>query len=122
MPTAIFDAYTDPKLVPKWMLGPEGWTMPVCEIDLRIDGTWHFVWRKTGSAEMKMHGEFRELSRPRRLVSTESWGPPCPDTVNTLVLTTDADQTLMTLTIACATRAARDTVLSAAIPSAGSRP
>src|ERR1700744_4743847 len=42
----IWEAWTNPKHVPQWMLGPEGWTMPVCEIDLRPGGAWHFVWRK----------------------------------------------------------------------------
>jgi uncharacterized protein YndB with AHSA1/START domain len=44
--TLVWEAWTDPAQVPQWMLGPEGWTMPVCEIDLRPGGTWRFVWRQ----------------------------------------------------------------------------
>ncbi len=58
------------------MLGPAGWTMPVCEIDLRAGGAWHFVWRSPDGHEMDMHGEYREVSPPERLVSTESLGRP----------------------------------------------
>lgn len=42
----VFEAWTDPRHVPRWMLGPEGWTMPVCEIDLRPGGAWRYVWRR----------------------------------------------------------------------------
>src|SRR5687768_13172306 len=52
----VFEAWTSPKHVPHWMLGPEGWTMPVCEIDLRPGGEWHFVWRKSNGTEMEMRG------------------------------------------------------------------
>ena len=46
--TLVWDAHTKPEHVSQWMLGPEGWTMPVCEIDLRPGGEWHYVWRKGG--------------------------------------------------------------------------
>ena len=39
----VFEAWTTPKYLPQWMLGPEGWTMPVCEIDLRTGGAWRFA-------------------------------------------------------------------------------
>lgn len=42
----VFDAWTDPRQVPTWLLGPPGWTMPVCEVDLRPGGAWRYVWRK----------------------------------------------------------------------------
>src|SRR5450755_2054991 len=70
----VFETWTNPKHVPQWMLGPAGWTMPVCEIDLRPGGAWHFVWRKSDGAEMSMRGVYQEVVPPERLVSTESWG------------------------------------------------
>ena len=42
----VFDAFTKPELVRQWLLGPDGWTMPVCEIDLRVGGRYGYVWRK----------------------------------------------------------------------------
>lgn len=107
----VFDAWTNPKYVPRWLLGPEGWTMPVCEIDLRPGGSWHYVWRRTDGSEMSMRGSYREVVPPERLVSTESWGPEWPETVNTLVLTESGGQTTITMTIVYPSKQARDAAL-----------
>lgn len=107
----VFDAWTNPSHVPQWLLGPEGWTMPVCEIDLRPGGRWRYVWRKANGTELDMGGSFREIAPPERLVSTESWGPEWPETVNTLVLTESGGQTTITLTIRYPSREARDAAL-----------
>ena len=79
----VFAAWTNPEHLPHWMLGPPGWTMPVCEIDLRPGGEWHFVWRRSDGAEMEMSGVYKEITPPERLVSTESWGGNWPETLNT---------------------------------------
>ncbi|MGH7561039.1 MAG: SRPBCC family protein [Gemmatimonadales bacterium] len=107
----VFDAWTDARYVQQWMLGPEGWTMPVCEIDLRPGGTWRFVWRKTGGSEMAMTGSYREVSPPNRVVWTERWGPEWPETVNTLSLTEAGGRTTITLTVTYPSREARDAAL-----------
>ena len=107
----VFDAWTNPKYVPRWLLGPPGWTMPVCEIDLRPGGTWHYVWRRSDGSEMAMHGSYKEVVPPERLVSTESWGPQWPETVNTLVLAESGGRTTITLTIVYPSREARDAAL-----------
>jgi len=107
----VFDAWTNPKHVPHWMAGPEGWTMPVCEIDLRPGGTWRYVFRKADGAEMPMTGLYREVTPPERLVFTESWGPEWPETVNTLVLTEAGAYTTMVLTMSYPSREARDAAL-----------
>lgn len=73
----VFDAHTKPELVKRWLLGPDGWTMPVCEIDLRVGGKYRYVWRKESTGyEMGMGGEYREIERPERLVSTEKFDDP----------------------------------------------
>ncbi|MGH9367901.1 MAG: SRPBCC domain-containing protein, partial [Thermoanaerobaculia bacterium] len=41
----VFDAHTKPELVKRWLLGPDGWSMPVCEIDLRVGGKYRYLWR-----------------------------------------------------------------------------
>src|ERR1700693_5662552 len=92
----VFEAWTSPEHLPHWMLGPEGWTMPVCEIDLRPGGAWHFVWRGPGGREMGMEGSYREVSSPDRLVSTERWGDPWPETLNTVVFSEDDEGTTIT--------------------------
>jgi uncharacterized protein YndB with AHSA1/START domain len=108
----VFDAWTRPEHVPRWMLGPEGWSMPVCEIDLRPGGGWHFVWRKSDGTEMGMRGQYREVVPPERLVYTESWGPEWPETVNTLVLTEEEGRTAAVLTLLYPTRKDRDAALA----------
>src|SRR5215475_19891 len=93
------------------MLGPEGWTMPVCEIDLRPGGAWHFVWRRADSSELEMRGTYREIVPPERLVSTESWGGDWPETLNTLQLSEEEDKTSITFTVLYPSKEARDTAL-----------
>ena len=107
----VFEAWTNPKYVSSWMLGPEGWTMPVCEIDLRVGGAWHFVWRRSTGTEMEMRGVYREITPPERLVSTESWGGDWPETVNTVVLREENGKTTMTLTILYPSKEARENAL-----------
>ena len=62
----VFDAHTKPELVKRWLLGPDGWSMPVCEIDLRVGGAYRYVWRRdTDGTEMGMGGVYREIVPPR---------------------------------------------------------
>jgi uncharacterized protein YndB with AHSA1/START domain len=107
----VFEAWTNPKYVPHWLLGPEGWTMPVCEIDLRPGGKWRYVWRKSDGAEMEMSGLYREIVPHERIVSTEKWGPEWPETINTVVLAESGGKTTATLTVKYESRAARDAAM-----------
>jgi uncharacterized protein YndB with AHSA1/START domain len=107
----VFDAFTNPRHVPNWLIGPEGWTMPVCEIDLRPGGRWRYVYRKGDGSEMTMQGSYREVAPPERLVSTESWGPEWPETVNTMVLTETEGLTTITITVRYPSKEARDAAL-----------
>lgn len=108
----VYDAYTNPEHLPHWMTGPDGWTMPVCEIDLRPGGTWHFVWRKADGAEMAMTGSYTEVVPLERVVSTEQWGPEWPETLNTVVFSDDAGKTRITTTILYPSKEARDAALA----------
>jgi uncharacterized protein YndB with AHSA1/START domain len=107
----VFDAWTNPQYLPHWLLGPDGWTMPVCEIDLRPGGSWHFVWRHSNGQEMEMRGVHREVQRPGRIVSSESWGPDWPETLNTVVFSELAGKTTVTITLLYASKEARDAAL-----------
>lgn len=106
----VYDMWTNPKHVSQWM-HPEGWSMPVCEMDARPGGKWRYVYRRATGTEMTLHGTVREASPPERFVSTENWGPEWPETVNTLVLTETGGQTVITLTINYPSREARDAAL-----------
>lgn len=107
----VFEAWTNPKHLAGWMLGPEGVTMPVCEIDLRVGGAWHFVWRQPNGAEMSMSGVYKEVVPPQRLVSTETWGGLGPETLNTLVLTEENGKMTITNTKLFPSKEARDGAL-----------
>ncbi len=110
----VFDAWTKPELVRQWLLGPDGWTMPVCEIDLRVGGRYRWVWRreKDGS-QMGISGVYREIVAPERIVNTEkfdeAWYPG--EAVDTLVLVEQGGKTLLTQTMLLESREARDAVL-----------
>jgi uncharacterized protein YndB with AHSA1/START domain len=108
----VWEAWTNPEHVPNWLLGPDGWTMPVCEIDLRPGGGWHFVWRRSDGTEMEMRGEYREVEPPERLVHTESWGGDWPETLNTLILSEEDGKTTMAQTVLYPSKEARDAALA----------
>ncbi len=110
----VFDAHTKPELVKRWLLGPPGWSMPVCEIDLRVGGKYRYVWRHdTNGTEMGMGGVYREIRAPERLVSTErfdeAWYPG--EAVGTLVLVEQGGRTTLTHTMRYESREARDAVI-----------
>jgi uncharacterized protein YndB with AHSA1/START domain len=107
----VFAAWTKPEHVAHWMLGPKGWTMPICEIDLRPGGGWRFVWRRTDGTEMEMRGVYQEIAPPERLISTEAWGGDWPETLNTLLLSEEAGKTTVTNKILYPSREARDAAL-----------
>src|SRR6267378_6313131 len=66
----VYDAHTKPELVRRWLLGPDGWSMPICEMDVRVGGKYRWVWRhNTNGSEMGMCGIFREVTAPAGLVT-----------------------------------------------------
>ena len=108
----VFDAFTKPELVRRWLLGPEGWTMPVCEIDLRVGGSYRYVWHKESTGhQMGMGGVFREVVRPEKLVATEkfddAWYPG--EAVNTTRFDDKGGITKVRLTVLYQSQEARDT-------------
>ena len=109
----VYNAHVDPDLVRQWLLGPGEWSMPVCEIDLRVGGSFRYVWRHPGKDDIEVVGTYRELAPPARIVHTEVFVPDWTEG-ETLVTTTfeeDAGVTTMTMVIAYASRAVRDRVL-----------
>ena len=117
--TLVFDAMSKPEMMKEWFHGPPGWTLVVCEIDLRVGGRYRWVWRNDAGHDMGMGGVYKEVVRPERIVSTEkfdqAWYPG--EAVGTLVLTEDNARTLMTLTVEYESQAARDGVLASPMES-----
>jgi uncharacterized protein YndB with AHSA1/START domain len=109
----VFEAYTKPELVRRWLLGPGDWTMPVCEIDLRVGGRYRFVWRHADGRQMGMGGAYREIVPSERVVSSEVFDEDWTggEAVTTLVLTEKGGRTTAVSTVLYSSRAARDAVL-----------
>lgn len=109
----VFDAYTKPELLKRWLGVHRGWSMAVCEIDLRVGGAYRYVWRGPNGPDMGMRGVFREVARPERIVATEkfdeSWYPG--EAVSTMTLVEHGGRTTLTLTVRYESQAARDAVL-----------
>lgn len=72
----VYKAYTTPALLKRWLVGYPGWTMPVCEMDVRVGGKYRWRWRSDEDGkEFGFHGEYREVSPPARIVNTEYFDP-----------------------------------------------
>lgn len=70
--TLVWDAHTKPELVTKWMLGPPGWSMPVCEMDVRPGGAYKWRWQSDEDGkQFGFHGTFSDVNAPMRLVHEE---------------------------------------------------
>lgn len=106
----VFDAWTNCKHLPHWMTGPEGWTMPKCEVDLRAGGAWCFGWQNSDGRYFEIGGVYREVAVPERLVQTERMGD-MPESTTTLVFEERDGQTLVTQTSVYPSQAIRDMVL-----------
>jgi uncharacterized protein YndB with AHSA1/START domain len=111
----VFEAWTKPDLLKLWLLGPPGWTMVVCEIDLKVGGAYRYVWRRdSNGTQMGMGGIYREVAAPERIVTTEkfdeAWYPG--EAVGTIVLVEQGGRTTLTQTLLYESREARDAVLA----------
>jgi uncharacterized protein YndB with AHSA1/START domain len=116
----VFDACTKPELVQRWLLGPDGWSMPVCEIDLRVGGRYRYVWRRDrDGTDMGMGGVYREIVAPERIVATEVFDDPWypGEAVGTLVLVEQGGKTTLTQTMLYESRETRDAVLKSPMES-----
>lgn len=72
----VYKAYSEPELIRRWMLGPPGWTMPVCEMDARVGGSYRWRWRsEDGTQEFGFFGTFREVDPGIRTVHSETFDP-----------------------------------------------
>jgi uncharacterized protein YndB with AHSA1/START domain len=112
----VIQALSQPELVKRWMLGPPGWSMTVCELDMKPGGTYRHVWRNTDGTEMSMRGVYREVSLPDRIVRTESFefgcAPQSGEQLVTVVLTEKEGKTTLITSILYPSKEARDAVIA----------
>jgi uncharacterized protein YndB with AHSA1/START domain len=110
----VFDAWTKPEHVARWW-DPGRVPLAVCEIDLRPNGAFRFVNQGPSGAAHPFAGTYREVSPPERLVFTVRDMPPGAESLGTLVFTERneaATTTMLTMTIACRSKADRDALLA----------
>lgn len=108
----VWNAFTKPEFLKRWLFGPDGWTMTVCEDDVRVGGAFHWAWSGPGGEVMSMRGVYREVVPPERMVRTESFEFGCEaqagEQLGTLVFQEEAGKTYMTLTVLYPSKEARD--------------
>lgn len=109
----VFEAFTRPELLKRWLGVFGGWSLAVCEIDLRAGGRYRWVWRNVDGSEMGVSGVYREVVPGERIVTTERFDQPWypGEAVGTVVLTEEAGKTTLTQTLLYESREARDGVL-----------
>jgi uncharacterized protein YndB with AHSA1/START domain len=112
----VIEAMTKPELLQRWLLGPPGWAMMVCENELRVGGTFRHVWRETSGTEMCMRGVYREVSLPDRIVRTATFefgcAPQAGEQLETAVLTEQGGKTILSVTVAYPSKEARDATIA----------
>jgi uncharacterized protein YndB with AHSA1/START domain len=91
----VFDAMTKPDLLRRWF-GPRGWSLVVCEVDLKVGGAWRFVLRGPDGTEMGMRGVYREIVPPERIVGTETFDDVPGESLRTAVLVEEGGRTTLT--------------------------
>ena len=109
----VFDAWTKPELLKRWLGVRNGWALAVCEVDLKVGGAYRFVWRGPDGAEMGMGGVYREIVPPERLVATEKFDDPwyAGEALDTMVFVEEGGKTTVTTTVLYESQEVRDAVL-----------
>lgn len=109
----VFEAYTNPELVKQWLGVFGGWSLDVCEIDLRAGGKYRYVWNNTNGSSMAMGGEYRKVARPDLIVATEKFDDPWyeGEAIDTTTFVEKDGKTTLTTTTLYASKEIRDNVL-----------
>lgn len=110
----VWAAHHDAETMKRWLLGPDGWTMPVCELAGAVGETYRYEWEsKDGAQRFGFTGELLESSAPHRAVTTEAMiGMEDVATTNEMTLTAVDGGTLLSILITYPTTELRDQVLA----------
>src|SRR3954453_4798858 len=106
----VFDAFTRPELLKRWF-GPRGWSLAVCEVDLRVGGGFRFVLQGPDGMQMGMRGVYKELNPPDGSVHTETFDDYPGASQVTTVLTERDGKTTFTATVRYESQEIRDAVI-----------
>jgi uncharacterized protein YndB with AHSA1/START domain len=109
----VYDAYTKPELLTRWLGVFGGWSLAVCEIDLKVGGRYRWVWRRSTGTEMGVRGVYLEVVPSERIVSTEQFDDPWyeGEGIVTVAFVEHGTQTTLTQTMRYASKDVRDAVL-----------
>lgn len=109
----VWRAHHEPALMKRWLLGPDGWTMPVCEVATTVGGRYRYEWENAAQGQrFGFEGELLERVPPYRAVTTEQMiGVAGPGTRNELTLSALPEGTLMALVITYPSKEVRDMIL-----------
>ena len=109
----VFDAYTKPELLKRWLGVQNGWSLEVCEIDLRVGGTYRYVWRGPDREEMAMGGVFREIVPYERISANEKFDVAWyeGECLETVTFVEQDGKTTLTMTLLYDSKEVRDSVL-----------
>jgi uncharacterized protein YndB with AHSA1/START domain len=112
-PEEVYRAHVEPALLQQWMLGPEGWTMPVCITEPRPGGKIRYEWSNGKGGGFYLTGEFIELDPPRRIVHVERMHMPDPTPANRVetTFTAEGHGTLMVMRMSLPDAATRKAML-----------
>ena len=106
----VFDAFSKPELLKLWF-GPRGWSLAVCEVDLKVGGGFRFVLRGPDGKQMGMRGGYREIVPPERSVHMESFDDYPGESQVTAVFVEQGGKTTLTATVLYPSREVRDAVI-----------
>ena len=106
----VFDAFSKPELLKRWF-GPRGWSLVVCDVDLRVGGGFRFVMRGPDGKEMGMRGVYREIVAPERSVHMESFDDYPGESQVTAVFVEQGGKTTLTATVLYPSQEVRDAVI-----------
>lgn len=110
----VWDCFTRPELVRRWLFGPDGWSFLTCDIDFRVGGRYRYVWRNdVAGAEMGMTGTFREIVPQERIVDVQVFDQDWTggEAISTVLFTERNGRTTVDNTMRYSSREARDAVL-----------
>ena len=109
----VFDAYTKPELLKRWLGVFGGWTLAVCEVDLRVGGRYRYVWNKAGGLEMGMGGVVHEVVPGERLVTSEKFDDAWyeGECIGTVTFTESGGRTTLVMDLLYDSKQVRDNVL-----------
>jgi uncharacterized protein YndB with AHSA1/START domain len=109
----VFEANTKPDLLKRWLGMQNGWSLAVCEIDLKVGGNYRYIWRRANQPEMGMGGVYREIVTDERIVATERFDDPWyeGEAINTVTFVEQDGKTTLTMTLLYSSKETRDNVL-----------